>query len=146
MGEYVKGRFYRGITTGLNEAFVVDSELHGINSLRNTHPPAEVLKPFLRGRDVKRWQVNSQDLWLIFTRRGIDIKKFPAIYKYLYQYKKRLTPGVKGGRKAGNYQWYEIQDAIDYWEEFEQARRLSLGEIWHATRQRSRLTEAGFLS
>ena len=33
-----------------------------------------------------------------------------------------MTPGVKGGRKAGNYQWYEIQDAIDYWEEFEQAQ------------------------
>ena len=121
LGEYVKGRLYYGIKTGLNEAFVVDRATR--DKLIAEHPSSsEVLKPFLRGRDVKRWQVNSQDLWLIFTRRGIDIKKFPAIYKYLYQYKKRLTPGVKGGRKAGNYQWYEIQDAIDYWEEFEQAQ------------------------
>ncbi len=121
LGEYVKGRFYYGIKTGLNEAFVVDRATR--DKLIADHPSsAEVLKPFLRGRDVKRWQVDSQDLWLIFTRRGIDIEKFPAIYEHLYQYKKRLTPGVRGGRKSGNYQWYEIQDAIDYWEEFEQPK------------------------
>ena len=57
---------------------------------------------------------------MIFTRRGIDIKKYPAIEKYLSQYKEQLTPGI--GRKAGTYKWYEIQDNVAYWQEFEQPK------------------------
>ena len=119
LGEYVNSRFYYGIKTGFNQAFVIDQATR--DKLINEHPSsAEVLKPFLRGRDVKRWSVEYQDLWLIFTRRGIDIKKYPAIENYLSQYKKQLTPGT--GRKAGTYKWYEIQDNIAYWEEFEQQK------------------------
>ena len=87
------------------------------------HPSsAEVLKPFLRGRDVKRWSIDTPDLWLIFTRRGIKINDYPAIHNHLLQYKKRLTPGIKGGRKAGSYKWYEIQDSIAYYQEFESSK------------------------
>ncbi|MEA5512343.1 TaqI-like C-terminal specificity domain-containing protein [Crocosphaera sp. UHCC 0190] len=118
LGEYVKGRFYRGVLTGFNEAFVIDRETR--DRLIAEHPSSEeVLKPFLRGRDVKRWVINNPDLWLIFTRRGIDINQYPAILNHLTQYKDRLTPEIEGGRKAGNYQWYEIQDNIAYYNEFE---------------------------
>ncbi|MGI8735542.1 MAG: Eco57I restriction-modification methylase domain-containing protein [Pyrinomonadaceae bacterium] len=113
LGEYVNGKFYRGVLTGLNEAFVVDRATR--DALIKEHPPSkEILKPFLRGRDVKRWRVQPQDLWLIFTRRGIDIKKYPAIKKHLEQFKEQLMPGVPGGRKAGSYEWFEIQDNIAY--------------------------------
>ena len=121
LGEYVQGRFYRGVLTGLNEAFVVDRAVR--DRLIAEHPSSEkVLKPFLRGRDVKRWRCEPQDLWLIFTRRGIDIKKYPAIHDHLKQFKKALTPGIPGGRKPGSYEWYEIQDNIAYWQEFEQPK------------------------
>ena len=115
--EYVKGRFYYGIKTGLNEAFVVDRATRD-RLIREHKSSAEILKPFLRGRDVKRWRVEPQDLWLIFTRRGIDIKKYPAIYEHLLPLKKQLMPGGPGGRKPGSYEWYEIQDNIAYWQEF----------------------------
>ncbi|BAY66903.1 hypothetical protein NIES22_70470 (plasmid) [Calothrix brevissima NIES-22] len=121
LGEYVNGRFYRGIVTGLNEAFVIDRAT-GDRLIDEHESSAEVLKPFLRGRDVKRWSVDYQDLWLIFTRRGIDIHKFPAVHDYLLKYKERLAPGIEGGRKAGSYQWYEIQDNIAYWQEFEKVQ------------------------
>ena len=121
LGKYVNNRFYRGILTGFNEAFVVDRSTR--DRLIAEHPSsAEVLKPFLRGRDVKRWTVDYQDLWLIFTRRGINIDQYPAIKKYLLQFKERLTPGIPGGRKDGSYQWYEIQDNIAYWQEFERSK------------------------
>ncbi len=121
LGEYVQGRFYRGITTGLNEAFVVNHSTR--DRLINEHPSSkEVLKQFLRGRDVKRWRCEPQDLWLIFARRGIDIKQYPAIHDHLKQFKKALTPGIPGGRKPGSYEWYEIQDNIAYWQEFEQPK------------------------
>jgi hypothetical protein len=142
LGEYVNGRFYRGILTGLNEAFVVDRATR--DRLIAEHPSsAEILKPFLRGRDVKRWRVEPQDLWLIFTRRGIDITKYPAIQNYLQQYRSQLTPGVKGGRKPGSYEWFEIQDNIAYWREFEQPKIL-YQEI--ATYQRFAFDESAALA
>ncbi|NWF65815.1 MAG: Eco57I restriction-modification methylase domain-containing protein, partial [Chloroflexi bacterium] len=121
LGEYVNGRFYYGIKTGLNEAFVVDRATRD-RLIAEHKSSAEVLKPFLRGRDIKRWRVEPQDLWLIFTRRGINIKKYPAIYEHLLPFKKRLMPGAPGGRKPGSYEWYEIQDNIAYWQEFEQPK------------------------
>jgi adenine-specific DNA-methyltransferase len=121
LGKYVNGRLYYGIKTGLNEAFVVDRATRD-RLIAEHKSSAEVLKPFLRGRDIKRWRVEPQDLWLIFTRRGIDIKKYPAIYEHLLPFKKRLMPGAPGGRKPGSYEWYEIQDSIAYWQEFEQPK------------------------
>jgi hypothetical protein len=121
LGEYVNGQFYRGIVTGLNEAFIVD---HNTRDRMIAQDPSssEILKPFLRGRDVKRWRLDPQDMWIVFTRRGTDIKKYPAVYKHLLKYKRQLTPGVKGGRKPGSYKWYEIQDNIAYWKEFEEPK------------------------
>ncbi len=121
LGEYVNGRFYRGILTGLNEAFVIDRATRD-RLIAEDESSAEVLKPFLRGRDVKRWQVESKDIWIIFTRRGININNYPAIHRHLLRFKDRLTPGVSGGRKSGSYKWYEIQDNIAYWQEFAQPK------------------------
>ena len=121
LGEYVDDRFYRGVTTGYNEAFIIDKVTK--DRLINEHQSsAEVLKPLIRGRDVKRWYFEHQELWLIFTRRGININNYPAIKDYLMQYKERLTPGIKEGRKEGSYQWYEIQDNTAYYREFETSK------------------------
>lgn len=121
LGEVVDGKFYRGIVTGYNEAFVIDEPKRA--ELIAADPKSEeVIKPFLRGRDVRRWKAEWAGLYLIFTRRGIDIDKYPAIKKHLEQYKDRLMPGAKGGRKAGSYEWYEIQDNIAYYQEFDKPK------------------------
>jgi hypothetical protein len=124
LGDYVQGRFYYGIKTGYNEAFVVDRETRD-RLIAEHKSSAEVIKPYLRGRDVKRWRCESQDLWLIFTRRGINIKDFPAIHAHLKPFKSRLMPGVPGGRKPGSYEWYEIQDNVAYWKEFEEPKVIT---------------------
>ena len=132
LGEFVHGRFYRGVLTGLNEAFVVDRATRD-RLIAEDRKSNEILKPFLRGRDVKRWRIDYQDLWVVFTRRGIDIAKYPAIKKHLMQYRKQLEPkpqdwpaGKKwDGRKPGSYEWYEIQDNIAYWEEFGAAKVIT---------------------
>jgi type I restriction-modification system DNA methylase subunit len=128
LGEYVKGKIYRGILTGLNEAFVIDAETRK-RLIAEDKKSAEIIKPFLLGRDIKRYRESISTRFLIFTRRGIDIKSYPAIYGYLSQYKEKLMPKPKNwkgaewkGRKPGNYQWYEIQDAVDYHEEFEKPK------------------------
>jgi len=62
--ELYGGQFYYGIKTGLNEAFVIDGSKRA--ELIAADPRnREIIKPFLRGRDVKRWKVESADKWLI---------------------------------------------------------------------------------
>ena len=131
--EYVDGKFYYGIKTGFNEAFVIN-RLTRDRLIEDDHNCEEIIKPFLRGRDVKRWKLNPQDLWLIFTRRGIDIEKYPSIKSHLEQYQTKLEPKPANwiskhdkkweGRKSGSYKWYEIQDNIAYWKEFDKPKIL----------------------
>jgi len=128
LSDYVDGDFYYGIKTGLNEAFVIDT--HTRSLLINEDPKSnEIIKPFLIGRNVKRYKFENDNLFLIFSRRGINIKKYPAILNYLSQFKEKLMPKPKNwkgkdwkGRKPGPYQWYEIQDSIDYYLEFEKEK------------------------
>ena len=118
---YVKNQFYRGVTTGLNNAFVINQSTR--DQLISEDPKsAEIIKPWLRGKDVKRWEVNWARLYVIFARRGIKIENYPALKAYLSQFKKQLIPGIAGGRKAGSYQWYEIQDNTAYYSEFEKPK------------------------
>jgi len=64
LGDYVKERFYYGIKTGLNNAFVVNRDTR--DRLIAEHPSSEkVLRPFLRGRDIKRWRCEFADWYLI---------------------------------------------------------------------------------
>jgi hypothetical protein len=127
--EYVMGEIYRGITTGFNEAFVIDEKIRA--KLINDDPnSAEIIKPFLIGRNVKRYEPpNNLEKFLIFTRHGIDIQKYSAILNYLKQFKEKLMPKPENwtgdhwlGRKPGNYKWYEIQDKIDYYLDFDKPK------------------------
>lgn len=128
LGEYVNKKIYRGVLTGLNEAFVIDRETKG-RLIAEDPGSEEIIKPFLAGRDIKRYQEPSSAKFLIFARRGIEIKNYPAILRHLENFKKQLTPKPKDwkgtdwkGRKPGSYKWYELQDAIDYAGEFEKPK------------------------
>lgn len=135
LGEYVKGRFYYGIKTGFNQAFIVDQVTR--DRLIAEHPSSEeVLKPFLRGRDVKRWNIDFQDLWLLFipwhfplhedeTIEGASKKaeeafkeEYPAIYSHLLSHKEKLSSRNKA-ETGIRYEWYALQRcAASYWQEF----------------------------
>jgi type I restriction-modification system DNA methylase subunit len=132
LGEYVGGRFYRGILTGLNEAFVVDQETRDM-LITEHFSSTELLKPFLRGKDVKRWNVNFSNVYLIKIEssenkvhpwsgktekeaEAIFATKYPAIYKWLVKYHEKLVKRDDQGK----YYW-ELR-SCRYWEEFEQSK------------------------
>jgi len=76
---------------------------------------AEIIKPYLRGQDIKRWSPEWKGLWMIFALRGTDIDAYPAIKRHLEQFREHLEPrrrdwggGRWPGRKPGAYEWYEI--------------------------------------
>lgn len=132
--KYLGARVSRGITTGLNEAFVIDGKTRA-RLIAEDAKSLDIIKPFMRGNDVKRWKAQPADLWLIFTRRPFPIEQYPAIKKYLSTFKAQLVPkpqnwddkhdGKWEGRKAGSYEWFEIQDNIAYWQEFERPKIIS---------------------
>jgi hypothetical protein len=124
LGEFAGVKPYRGVLTGLNEAFLIDTPTKE-RLVREDPRSAEIIKPYLRGQDIKRWSPEWNGLWMIFARRGIDIEQYPAIKAHLMQFRDRLEPRPKDwagnewqGRKPGSYQWFEIQDSVDYWELF----------------------------
>jgi len=129
LGDYVNGKIYYGIKTGLNEAFVISREKRDELIAKDTKSE-ELIKPFLVGKDIKRYHEPVAQKFVIFTRRGVNIEKYPAIKEHLEQYKTKLRPkpvGFKGswlGRKPGKYKWYEIQDTVDYYPEFENDKIL----------------------
>ena len=101
LSQYVQTRPTFGIKTGSSGAFVVDSAMR--DQLIVEHPSSvEVLKPYLIGRDIRRWGVARPDSWLIFTYRGIEINRFPAIQKHLEKYRASLS------KMAGKHEWYEL--------------------------------------
>ena len=126
--QYVDGKIFYGIKTGLNDAFVID-EATKDKLIAEDPKSAEVIKPFLAGRDIKKYFAPKSKNFLVFAFRGFDLEAYPAIKKHLSQFKDRLTPKPKGwtgadwhGRKPGPYKWYEIQDTVAYYREFEKPK------------------------
>ena len=134
LGQYVNGRFYYGIKTGLNEAFIVDRATRD-RLIREHKSSAEVLKPFLRGRDVKRWRCNFAERYLIKIESSenkthpwsgkpakeaekVFAKTYPAIHSLLQQCATRLSNDMTKASSFGNC-------SCDYWQEFEQPNCLS---------------------
>ena len=136
--EYTRLKPYYGVKTGCNEAFLVDQATKE-RLCREDPRSAELLKKYLRGQDVSRWAPQWAGLWMVFTRRGVDIDAYPAIKAHLESHRSALEPCPKDyngdkwpGRKAGNYKWYEIQDSVDYYALFEQPKLLYPDIAWRA--------------
>ena len=119
-------RINRGITTGCNDAFIIDDSTR--RALIAEDPKsAEVIKPVLRGRDIQRYQAQWAGLWLIatFPSLQLDIEDYPAVKEYLLffgkdrleQSGKTLADGGKS-RKKTQHSWFELQDATAYHEDF----------------------------
>lgn len=145
LGEYVQGRFYRGVLTGFNDAFVIDAATRD-KLIAEDAKSAELIKPWLRGRDIRKWRAEWADLYVIFTRRGTDIEKYPVIKQHLEQFREYLEPKIsskqKRGRKPGSYKWFEIQDNIAYYAEFEQPKIIY---PMIATEMKANFDKKGFL-
>ena len=87
---------YRGILTGYNEAFIIDKTkrdeiLANCKTEEERQKTAEIIRPILRGRDIKRYSYEFADLYLINTHNGvkekgikrINIEDYPAVKAHL---------------------------------------------------------------
>lgn len=128
-------KIYRGVLTGYNEAFIVTTEkreeiLSNCKTDEERAKTADLIRPILRGRDIKRYGYTWAGLWLIatFPARHYNIDDYPAVREYLLSIgMERLeqtgaTHVIDGekikSRKKTNNAWFETQDSISYWEVF----------------------------
>ena len=122
---------YRGVLTGYNEAFIIDSETKE-KLIKEDSKSAEIIRPLLRGRDIKRYGYQFADLYLIttFPSLKINIDQYPAVKQHLmdFGYDRLKQTGETGSRKKTNNQWFETQDSISYWEDFYK-QKIIWGEI-----------------
>ena len=134
-----------GIKTGYNDAFIINTEkrdeiLSNCQTEDERTRTAELIRPILRGRDIKRYGYNWAGLYLIatFPSCHYDIEKYPAVKKYLLGFgierleqtgKSHIVNGEKiKARKKTNNKWFETQDSISYWEDFSKPK-IVWGEI-----------------
>ena len=120
-----------GIKTGFNEAFIINGEKRA-ELIAQDPKSAEIIRPILRGRDIKRYGYEFADLYIIttFPSLKIDIESYPAIKQYLmsFGYDRLKQTGEKGARKKTNNKWFETQDSIGYWEDFSK-QKIMYSEI-----------------
>jgi len=101
----VYGSPLRGVVTGLNAAFVIDTATRDRLCAQDPRS-AELLKPFLEGKDLKRWRAEPRGLWLIYVPKNrIDIEDYPALHDWLLPFKEGLE------KRATKQEWFELQQA-----------------------------------
>ncbi|MFZ8861383.1 MAG: Eco57I restriction-modification methylase domain-containing protein [Thermocrinis sp.] len=133
-------KIYRGIITGYNEAFIIDTEtrnriLANCKDEEERKRTEEIIKPVLRGRDIERYRYKWAGLWIIIIPAGWTNKHrgrekleeffkrtFPALYNHFMNF-----ANVKGKGKGlfdrddqGDY-WWELRPC-DYYPEFEKEK------------------------
>ena len=123
---------YRGILTGYNEAFIIDSTkrdeiLRNCGNENERQRTSELIKPILRGRDIKRYSYEWAGLWIINTHNGykdsnnnkippIDIADYPALKAHLDTHWDKIAKRTDKGETP-----YNLRNCA-YLEEFEKEK------------------------
>jgi len=129
LGEYVGGKIYYGIKTGLNEAFVIDEATRARLTAEDARS-AELIKPFLAGRDIKRYEQPTSSKYLILIPRGWTrersggaedalgwfMENYPAIANHMLPFARAAQKRYDKGD-----QWWELR-TCDYYSEFEKPK------------------------
>ena len=119
---------YRGVLTGCNEAFIIptarrDEILATCRDEAERERTAELIRPILRGRDIKRYGYEWAELWIIGTHNGvrgkfprIDIEDYPAVKAHLDQYWDKIAARDDQGATP-----YNLRNCA-YWEDFDKPK------------------------
>ena len=130
-----------GIKTGFNDAFIINTEkrdeiLSNCQTEDERTRTAELIRPILRGRDIKRYGYNWANLWLIYIPWHFPLQfdesitgasekaeiafqeQYPAVYQHMLKYKEPLSKRNKA-ETGIRYEWYAMQRwGAKYWEDF----------------------------
>ncbi|MXV77036.1 hypothetical protein F4001_01670, partial [Candidatus Poribacteria bacterium] len=119
---------YRGIVTGCNEAFIID-EAKREELIQQDPRSAEIIKPLLRGKDIKRYSVQQSGYYILATGYDLDIPNlYPAVYAHLDSIGEQIESGEIRTRGRGLYNrddqgenWWNLR-ACAYYAEFDKKK------------------------
>jgi hypothetical protein len=133
LAEYAGVKPLMGIKTGFNEAFLIDTPTR--NALAAADPAcAAIIRPYIRGQDIKRWHPDWANLWMITlkssgdhawpwsTAGNLEMAEdiFRQTYPSLYARMKPMQEALTKRQDKGRY-WWELRSCA-YWQEFEKAK------------------------
>jgi len=131
LGEYANGKIYYGIKTGLNKAFVIDAETRNVLIAKDPKSE-ELIKPFLLGRDIKRYMQPRSERYLILIPKGwtrIKSRNARNVWEWFRKNYSAIADHLEGFASAaqkrydkGEY-WWELR-ACSYYDEFEKHKIL----------------------
>jgi len=137
LSEFTGVKPYRGILTGFNTAFLIATSTR--DAIVATDPNCSpLIKPYLRGQDIKRWHPEWVGLWMVVLKSSGDHawpwsdagggaeEVFQATYPSLYAHMKSLEQALRKRQDKGRY-WWELRSCA-YWQEFERPK-ISYQEI-----------------
>ena len=119
----------RGILTGYNEAFIIDSVTRD-KLIASSPNSVEIIRPILRGRDIGKYTSAWNDLYIIgtFPSLQLNIDDYPAIKEHLLSFgierleqtgtSHNINGEIISSRKRTRNKWFETQDQIGFWQDF----------------------------
>ena len=121
---------YRGIITGCNEAFIID-EIKREQLIEQDPMSAEIIKPLLRGKDIKRYYARPSGFYILATGYDLDIpKRYPAIYEHLETIGEQIDSGIIKTKGKGLFErddqgenWWNLR-ACAYYSEFDKEKMV----------------------
>ncbi len=133
LGEVVEGRMYRGVLTGLNEAFIIDQNTRD-RLVKDDPACASIIKPILRGEDLRPWYQENEGRWLICLPSGWTKKTFPDVgqnetvawnmfsarHPGLAAYLNPFAAAARQRQDKGQF-WWELRPC-DYYDAFEKPK------------------------
>ncbi len=136
LAEFAGVKPYRGVLTGLNEAFLIDTPTKE-RLVREDPHCAEIIKPYLRGQDIKRWSPEWAGLWMIVLKSSGDYswpwsnatestaaeESFQQTFPSVYIHMKSLEERLRIRQDHGRY-WWELR-ACAYYSLFEQPKIIT---------------------
>ncbi len=120
LSDLINSRMYWGIKTSYNDAFVID-EATKARLVDEDATSAEIIKPWIRGQDLRPWYLIDSKQYLIWTYTDIEIESYPAVMRHLEHYREGLEKRWEAAK--GSCRWYELRPC-SYYDEFNQQKIL----------------------
>lgn len=123
LNEYCDEKIFAGIKTGLDEAFVITEEIKE-RLIKNDPKSRDLIRPWLRGKDIARWRSHYKNLYVIYiSLNKIEIDDYPAVKEHLLQFKEDLL------KRVTQQKWYEMQQPQERFTELFDSPKIVYAEI-----------------
>jgi hypothetical protein len=126
LGDFVSNKIYSGIKTGANHILVIDEKTYQ-KMVKADKKSEEIIRPLIDGVKIEEYCYSLTGLYLITTRKGTNINKYPAVKDYLQQYKDDLA---KRSDIVGKGEWFELRQCA-YFDDFDKDKIVYIHTAKH---------------